>query len=66
MKKEIKKVKSGELIKYIFHNQVLTMTASNVDDIFINSENFIHNDVGYAASLMPNDYRWYWNGIKIR
>lgn len=61
----IKELKLGEEYKYYSSKDIRNVIKQRKDmKMFVNSENFVHNDVG-PACIYGNRKNWYWNGIDV-
>lgn len=49
----------------IRHREIINVYNVGFEEIFVNDDNFLHNDVGFAISR-GIWFGWFWKGIEIK
>lgn len=65
----IRQLKNAETVHYIVHGRLknFVVTSSGINySVFVNDNNFLHNDVGPAFEEENKYKSWWWNGHLIK
>lgn len=47
-------------------DKIINVYCDDEEELFVNDENFLHNDVGPALRDKKGENDWAWNGIYIK